>query len=86
MWHKVSLSAQKTQAVTQYAQSWGRVRFYKQHLRGVSWLPALVYLLGRSVMATVRHLLRGEADLLKPMWAGFLDGQLDRPPRLSNYI
>lgn len=86
MWHKVSLSAQKIQAVTQYAQSWGRVQFYKKHLRGFSWLLALVYLLGRSTMTTVRHLLRGELDLLKPLWAGFLDGQLDRPPRLSSYV
>jgi GT2 family glycosyltransferase len=86
MWHKVSLSAQKTQAVTQYAQSWGRVQFYKQHLRGLSWLLALVYLVGRSVMSTIRHLLGGERDLIKPLWAGFWDGLLERPPRLSSYV
>jgi GT2 family glycosyltransferase len=85
MWHKVSLSAQKARPVTQYAQAWGRVRFYRQHFHGFSRLLAFAYLLGRSVMATLRHMMAGEWELIGPSWAGFVDGQLDRRPRLSNY-
>lgn len=81
MWHKVSVSAKKAQASTTYAGTWARVQFYRSHPHGK--LPFLVhpYLWGRALIGMVRHWVRGERDLIVPIWRGTLDGYRDRGQR-----
>jgi hypothetical protein len=82
MWHKVSLSARTDKPATRYAQSWGRVHFYRDHPHGV--LPGLVvpYLLARVLLTSMRDVLDRNWHLLPPLWQGTWEGYVrNRPSR-----
>ena len=86
MWHKVSLSAQKEKPGTRYAQSWGRAHFYQTYVHGFSRVLTLAYLLLKLGITTVRDIVHRETPLIKPTWAGFMDGQRGRTPRVSRFF
>lgn len=74
MWHKVSLSAQKDRPANRYARSWGRVKFYRSHPHGGFPELIYVYMLFKLFWTTLTDALRGDWDLIKPLWRGTLDG------------
>jgi GT2 family glycosyltransferase len=86
MWHNVSLSAQKAKPATRYAESWGRAQFYRDHPHGPSRALTVSYLLARALKVTLRDALSGDWGLVKPLWQGTLDGQRDRPSRMSDFV
>lgn len=86
MWHKVSLSAQKAKPGTRYAQFWGRARFYQTHPHGFSRALTLLYLLLKLLTTTVRDIVHGERALIRPTWAGFMDGHRGRTSRACQYF
>jgi GT2 family glycosyltransferase len=86
MWHKVSLSAQKAKPGTRYAESWGRAHFHQTHPHGFSRVLTFAYLLSKLAVTTVRDLVHKDTDLIKPMWAGFIDGQRGRTSRASRFF
>jgi hypothetical protein len=86
MWHKVSLSASKQKPAMRYAEAWGRAQFYRRHPHGFSRAATSAYLLVQSAVTTLRDVLSGDWDLIKPQWTGVLDGHFDRPLRLSSFL
>jgi len=86
MWHKVSLSARKAKPGTRYAEFWGRAQFYQTHPHGFSRALTLVYLLVKLLMTTARDIVHGEPALIKPAWAGFIDGHCSRASRVSQFF
>ena len=85
MWHKVSLTARKHQQATRYAQSWGRARFYRSHPHGFSSGLTLAFVLAKALWTTVRDVLSGNRELVRPLWTGTLEGYRNRPSRLFEF-
>lgn len=82
MWHRVSRSARKVQAISRYLAAWGRARFYRQHPHGP--LPGLTfaYLLTQAALRATLDAARGAPELALSRWRGTIDGYALRPSRV----
>jgi GT2 family glycosyltransferase len=74
MWHKVSLSAKKDKPTNRYAQSWGRVKFYRKHPHGPWAGLTFAYLIFKLMGIAITDLLHGDWELIKPLWFGTWHG------------
>lgn len=86
MWHKVSLSARRAKPGTRYAEWWGRAHFYQDHPHGLSRGLTQAYLLVKLLATTARDILCKDWALVKPTWAGYMDGHSGQAARLSQFF
>jgi GT2 family glycosyltransferase len=74
MWHKVSLTARRDKPVNRYHRSLGQVRFYSEHRHGPSVALSMVYIFAKLIKTTLGDIVRGEWNLIPPLWKGTMDG------------
>ena len=79
VWHKVSLSAKKDKPTNRYAQAWGRVQFYRSNPL-IARFPLIIYFILKLTWTSLRDIISGDWDLLKPLWLGTWNGYRDPLP------
>ncbi len=74
MWHKVSASAGRDPGTTRYLKIRNQIRFYQRYANPPQILIMLAFTLARSLVLAFRDLLKGQPDLIVPIFEGWADG------------
>ena len=74
MWHKVSLTTNRDQPFFRHLRSVNQIRFYHEHPHGPSPLLREAYIAFRVVKTMVGDIVRGDWDLITPLWQGVIQG------------
>ncbi|MFV2044004.1 MAG: glycosyltransferase family 2 protein [Anaerolineales bacterium] len=74
MWHKVSASASRDPDTTRYLKIRNQIRFYQRYANPPQRLIMLAFTLARSLVLAFRDLLKGQPDLIVPLFEGWADG------------
>lgn len=74
LWHKVSKSTRHLAPKRVFDQNRSRVIFLNRHSPLLLWLPANVYIWGRSIVESGQYLIRRHTSLIKATFLGILAG------------
>lgn len=74
LWHKVSLSAQKVSARTDYLRTRNQVYFYRRYSTGLQRFVMFLFSTGKLCIRWIFQSLKGQVILIKPIAQGWRDG------------
>ncbi len=74
MWHKVSLATKRDQPTFRHLRARNQVRFYHEYPHGPCSLLREAYIAFRVFKTMLTDMLRGDWNLITPLWRGTLDG------------
>jgi GT2 family glycosyltransferase len=81
IWHKVSLTMGRQKPLTRYLRIRNTIGFYRKFAHGITLLIMQTFTLIRCFFLMIGDINRGQFDLIKPLWLGWLDGWLGRFPK-----
>jgi GT2 family glycosyltransferase len=74
MWHKISASSGRQPVNTMYLRTRNQIAIYKRYSSGFHTGFLFCFTITRLTLMTFRFLLRGDWDLVKAVWQGFMNG------------
>ena len=77
MWHKVSLTINPQKPRTRYLRIRNTIQFYKRYTNGLSRIIMIIFTMLRGIVLSGGDIIRGQPNLIKPLWQGWLSGWLD---------
>jgi GT2 family glycosyltransferase len=74
MWHKVSLTMNRTKPKTRYLRIRNQIRIYRRYGNWVQLVMLFVFTFFRGLFLLLSAVLKGQMDLAGPTYRGWVDG------------